>query len=61
MNKNKNKNTFKNLIKIDLVSKKVEILDDDEVEEGYLKLYESKDGWVFDYEEYIIVDIGEEG
>jgi len=55
----KNKNKIKNLIKIDLVSKKVEIID--EVEEGYLKLYESKEGWVFDYEEFIIVDIGEEG
>jgi len=48
-----------NIIKIDLVSKKVEFIN--EIEDGYIVEVKSKDGWVYDYEEYIIVDLREEG
>ena len=47
------------IIKIDLVNKKVEFIK--EIEEGYNGVVKSKDGWVYDYEEYIIVDMREEG
>jgi hypothetical protein len=46
------------LIKIDLVNKKVEFIK--EIEEGYNEKVKSKNGVVYDYEEYIIVDIREE-
>jgi hypothetical protein len=45
------------LIKIDLVNKKVEFIK--EIEEGYNEEVKSKNGVVYDYEEYIIVDIRE--
>jgi hypothetical protein len=47
------------IIKIDLVNKKVEFIK--EIEEGYIKEIKSRDGYVYDYEEYIIVDMREEG
>jgi hypothetical protein len=47
------------IIKIDLVNKKVELVK--EIEEGYIEEVLSKDGYVYDYEEYIIVDLREEG
>jgi hypothetical protein len=47
------------IIKIDLVNKKVDLVK--EIEEGYIGEVKSKYGYVYDYEEYIIVDLREEG
>ena len=47
------------IIKIDLVNKKVDLVK--EIEDGYIKEVKNKCGYVYDYEEYIIVDLREEG
>ena len=46
-------------IKIDLYNKEVKVIK--EIEEGYLSEVKSKGGYVYDYEEYLIVDMREEG
>jgi len=47
------------IIKLNLDDKKIEVIK--EIEEGYLSEIKSKCGWVYDYEEYLIVDLREEG
>lgn len=47
------------IIKIDLNNKKVKLVK--EIEEGWLEEVKSECGWVYDYEEYLIVDMREEG
>jgi hypothetical protein len=47
------------IIKINLYNKKIEVIK--EIEEGYLSEVKSVGGNVYDYEEYLIVDMREEG
>ena len=47
------------IIKINLNNREIEVIK--EIEEGYLSEVKSKGGNVYDYEEYLIVDMREEG
>ena len=43
------------IIKINLYNKKIEVIK--EIEKGYLSEVKSEGGYVYDYEEYLIVDL----
>lgn len=47
------------IIKINLNNREIEVIK--EIEEGYLSEVKNKGGYVYDYEEYLIVDMREEG
>ena len=50
---------YKMIIKINLYNNKVEVIR--ELEEGWLSEVRSEIGNVYDYEEYLIIDMREEG
>jgi hypothetical protein len=46
------------IIKLNLYNNKLEVIK--EIEGGYLSCVRSEGGWVFDYEEYLIIDMRDE-